>query len=47
MGWREEFDFEVPCFSPFFTASLNKNSVYYLSSDFDKSKGQECNFKNC
>ena len=34
MGWREEFDFEVPCFSPFFTASLNKNSVYYLPNDF-------------
>ena len=25
---------KFPVFHPFFTASLNKNSVYYLSSDF-------------
>ena len=47
-GLKEELDFEVPRFSPFFfTASSNKNSVQYLQIDFLKSKVQECNFRNC
>ena len=39
MGWREEFDFEIPCFSTqFFTASPDKNSVLNFKNDFNKSK---------
>ena len=47
MGWREESNLEVPCFSPFFfTASPNKISFHYLQNDFCNPKVQECNFKN-
>ena len=50
-GWREESDFEVPCFSPFFLFFIflllaQIKTLHYVQNCFCNSKVQECNFKN-
>ena len=39
MGWREEFDFEIPCFSPCFSLlALIRTQFWTLKMIFNKSK---------